>query len=99
MIADYGSILEGDRGTMLGMETLLLDRLLYRYNTFHYSIVSLGNETFDFIQLSLSGKMSKFGGGNNIIRIQPNITNLLSSDDTEYEYSLLPPVQVLDWDF
>ena len=44
MIADFGSILDGDRGTMLGMETLLLDRSLYRYNVFHYSITSLGNK-------------------------------------------------------
>ena len=99
MIADYGSILDGDRGTMLGMETLLLDRLLYKYNVYHYSVFSLGKKISDFVMTSRSGKLPRFGGGKDFIRIQPNITNLLSSNDTEYEYSLLPPVQTLDWDF
>ena len=99
MIADYGSILDGDRGTMLGMETLLLDRLLYKFNVFHYSIFSLGTKISEFIMNSCSGKFPRFGSGKDFIRVQPNITNLLSSDDTEYECSLLPPVQTLDWDF
>ena len=99
MIADFGSILDGDRGTMLGMETLLLDRSLYRYNVFHYSITSLGNKISDFVRTCRAGKLPKFGGGKDIIRVQPDVTNLLSSNDTEYDYSLLSPVQVLNWDF
>ena len=99
MIADYGSILDGDRGTMLGMETLLLDRLQYRYNVFHYSLSSLGDKISGYIKSARNAQLPIFGGGKDKFRVQPNITNLLSSNDTEYEYSLLPPVEVLNWDF
>ena len=99
MIADYGSILDGDHGTMLGMETMLLDRKAYRFNVFHYSVFSLGNKLSTYVKAASSGRFSKFGGGKDEIRIQPRITNLLSSDDTEYEYSMLPPVPVLNWEY
>ena len=99
MIPDHGSILDGDYGRMLGLEMLLLDRKLYRFNVYHFNISSLGANVMKFIRDVRSGNYPGFGGGNAIIRTQPQITNLLSSDDTEYEYSLLPPVQKLDWDF
>ena len=99
MIPDHGSILDGDTGRMLGLDLLLLDRSLYRFNVYHFTISSLGPKVTKYIKKVRSGNYPGFGGGNAIIRTQPRITNLLSSNDTEYEYSLLPPVPKLDWEF
>ena len=98
MIPDIGSILDGDFGRMQGLESILLDRVKYRYNVYHFHIMSLGKKITKYLSYVRSNNYPGFGG-NTVIRTQPMITNLLSSDDTEHEYSLLPPVQTLNWDF
>ena len=40
-----------------------------------------------------------FGGCTPNISVQPNITNLLSADDTEPDQTLLDEVISLDWEF
>ena len=100
MIADVGSSLTGDAGTMGSYRSMLLDRKRYKYNCYHYAISSLGDDVRKFIRRSL-GTQNNFSGST-IIRTQPAVTNLLAAEDThaDLDYStLLPALPVLNWDF
>ena len=98
LIADAGSSLEDDAGTMTDYDAMLLDRTNYSYNCYHFSADSLGSALAKLVQDSSLPRSDFVRPA--AVRIQPSITNLLASEDTEIEYSaLLPPLAVLDWDF
>ena len=99
MIADVGSVLENDAGTMGGHVSIGLDRRLYDYNCYHFNIGSLGTDLASYVRQQSAQTGFAVSSG---IRTQPAITNLLSADDSvaTAEYStLLPDLAVLKWDF
>ena len=81
-----------------------LDRLLYKYNCYHYNICSLDAESLHFVRTA-SATISKvtnpagFGGCVPSISVQPKVTNLLSADDTEPDRTILANVIPLNWEF
>ena len=106
-VADFGSDLDGDAGTMTDYESIHLDRLLYPYTHYHFNIHSLGPDLVKYVRY-IQGIPTGFGGpkpafrGNPAIRTQPSVTNLLIAESTaaNLEYStLLPAVADLCWDF
>lgn len=106
-VADVGSDLDGDAGTVTDYESIRLDRLLYPYTCYHFDLRSLGPDLIKYVRY-LQGVSTGFGGpkpafrGNPVIRTQPTVTNLLAADATtaDLEYStFLPAVTELCWDF
>ena len=100
MIADVGSSIAGDAGTMGAYRSMLLDRKQYKYNCYHFAISSLGVDAKQFISRAMCTQ-NNFTGST-VIRTQPIVTNLLAADDThaDLEYStLLPAMPILNWDF
>ena len=100
LIADVGSVLQNDAGTMGGYESITLDRALYKYNCYHFAISSLGTDLVEYLRC-LQRTQSAFDGAITV-RTQPTVTNLLSADDTVAvaEYSTtLPAMPKLNWDF
>lgn len=107
VIADIGSDLDGDFGTMTDYESVRLDRLQYPYTYYHFDIKSLGLDLMNYVRY-VQGIPTGFGGpkpafrGNPAIRTQPSVTNLLAAEDTvtNLNYStMLPAVAKLCWDF
>ena len=107
VIADVGSDLDNDAGTMTDYESIRLDRLQYPYTCYHFNIHSLGSDLVKYVRY-VQGIPTGFGGlqpafrGNPAIRTQPSVTNLLAAESTaaNLEYStLLPAVTELCWDF
>ena len=97
--------MENDYGNVTDHESINLDRLLYTYNCYHYSLKSLGNKPYKFVLDSLARRdktkasAKGFGAYNSMIRTQPAVTNLLSSESTvQSVYSTLD-FPVLNWDF
>lgn len=98
MIADVGSALENDPGTMTSYNSMLLDRKEYLYNCYHFSAKSLGPVLLKTV-LDSAHPRSAFARPA-AVRVQPTITNLLADEDSSTDYStLLPPVTELNWDF
>lgn len=98
LIADTGSSLNNDVGTMGGYDSILLDRKDYMYNCYHFAAASLGSVLLKTVQAS-SQPRSSFAKPATV-RVQPVVTNLLAADDTDADYtSLLPPLSPLNWDF
>lgn len=106
-IADVGSDLDNDSGTVTDYESIRLDRLLYPYTCYHFDMRSLGPDLLKFVR-HVQGVPHGFGGpkpafrGDPVFRTQPSITNLLAVDSTAagLEYStFLPAVTELCWDF
>ena len=92
---------------MTDYESINLDRCLYPYTCYHFSLKALGPDLFKYVR-HVQGIATDFGGpqpafrGNPAIRTQPTVTNLLAADSTAYDldYStMLPAVTELDWDF
>ena len=104
-IADVGSTLENDHGNVVDHISIGLDRLLYTYNCYHYSLKSLGNKPFKFVKDSLARRDKTkfpavgFGAYNSLIRTQPTVTNLLSSESTVQSVNPTLNFLVLNWDF
>ena len=107
VIADVGSDLDSDSGTMTDYESVRLDRRLYPYTCYHFALASLGPDLLNYVRY-VQGIAVGFGGpkpafrGNPAIRTQPTVTNLLtanaSSADLDYS-TMLPAVPKLNWDF
>ena len=81
-----------------------LDRSLYKYNCYHFDVHALDEDSLDYVKTA-SAKLSKvispdgFGGCVPSITVQPNVTNLLSADDTEPDQTILDSVVPLAWEF
>ena len=99
-----GSALENDPGYFTSYFSMHLDRLQYRYNCYHFNVRSLDGESLQYVRTA-SSKISNvtssdgFGGCAPSIIVQPEITNLLSADDTEPDQTMLANVIPLDWEF
>ena len=92
---------------MTDYESIGLDRCLYPYTCYHFSLKALGSDLFKYVR-HVQGISTGFGGpapafrGNPAIRTQPSVTNLIVADSTaaDLDYStMLPAVPELDWDF
>ena len=100
VIADVGSELENDAGTMGGYSSINLDRKLYDYNCYHFTFGSLGTDLASYLRLMQSSRTGFTATAP--IRTQPMVTNLLSANDTALaaDYSaMLPDLAVLNWEF
>ena len=101
---DFGSSLENDSGHIQDFVSIGLDRTMYKYNTYHFCLKSLGNKPYKFAKDSLARRdktrsIAGFGGYNPTIRTQPISTNLLSSNDTTQNTIPAIDLPFLDWDF
>ena len=105
VIADTGSTLENDHGNVPDYTSMGLDRLLYSYTSYHFSLKSLGNKPYKFIQDSLARRDKTkrsavgFGAFESAVRTQPVTTNLLSSEATVHSINSILECPILDWDF
>ena len=107
VLADIGSDLDGDYGTMQDYVSIKLDRGHYPYTNYHFNLTSLGPKLLQYVRY-VQGISTGFGGpkpafrGNPAIRVQPSVTNLLAAEDTaaNMDYStMLPALTKLQWNF